>query len=225
MSGPLDQNRANYGIRMTVTDHSIGKLAEGIESLCKETNCRSFQVEPAFAEGRASRDSTALSDYKRFSSAFLQAHDIAAEHSRHLYYSGARPWLITNRFCESPYNSLVVTPEGKITSCFEVVNGGHPLSRLFFHGKVTDTAQISQNAEARHHLLDKIGNRRNQCRDCFCFWHCAGDCPAKVLTSVSATPPNHSTRCRLNRTITRELIARYMAAGRGIWRGARGNQI
>ena len=40
------------------------------------------------------------------------------------------------------------------------------------------------------------------CRDCFCKWHCAGDCLAKVFELSGSTEHQGSHRCRLNRSLT-----------------------
>jgi hypothetical protein len=58
---------------------------------------------------------------------------------------------------------------------------------------------------------------REECRDCFCNWHCCGDCVTRRRGSRSGT----SGRCRTTRTVTLELLLAYMAEGDGIWQGLR----
>lgn len=207
----LDQKSADYGIRMTVTDESVDYLSDGVGFLCRETDCRTIQVEPAFARGRAARKSTALSDFDRFETAFLDAYDTASACGRHLYYSGARPWLITERFCESLFTSIILTPDNTITGCLEVIDSDHPLMDLFYMGRPGDAGIDRINREARKRLAKMILARQAHCRNCFCFWHCAGDCPAKALLAPDPSL-GENPRCRLNRRLTKALIIRYMAA-------------
>ena len=216
----LDRAGSRYGVRLTATDQSIAHLAESIEFLCRETQCRVFQVEPSFSQGRADRNQAVLSRFDPFIEAFLDAYDIAASHGRHLYYSGARPWLITSMFCQSPYASVVVTPDGDLSTCFEVIDPAHPLYQTFFMGNLSTDSPVIRDHSARHRLLADIENHRQQCRHCFCYWHCAGDCPAKRLSAHAPLISAADGRCYLNRTITKALIARYMAAGGGIWVGS-----
>jgi len=63
----LDERRLPYGLRMTVTDGFVEDLAEGVEQLCRETTCPTFQIEPAFGHGRAERDGFTLHEIERFS--------------------------------------------------------------------------------------------------------------------------------------------------------------
>ncbi len=208
----LDQKNAEYGIRMTVTDESVDYLSKGVDFLCRETGCRTIQVEPAFARGRAARRSTALSDFGRFETAFLDAYDTASLFGRRLYYSGARPWLITQRFCESLFKSIILTPDNTITGCLEVIDSDHPLMDLFSMGRPEDAGIDQMGHEARKRLTKMIQARQAHCRNCFCFWHCAGDCPAKAFLAPYPSL-EENPRCRLNRNLTKALIIRYMAAG------------
>jgi len=215
----MDRREFPYGIRMTVTDAGIEQLPSAIEFLCRETHCRTFQVEPAFDHGRAHDNDGALDDNRRFATAFLAAHDVAFASGRHLYYSGARPWVITDRFCQAVDNALIVAPDGGLSACYEVYGREHPLAEAFFFGSLDADGRLVVEPTARKTLQDRIAERRALCRDCFCYWHCAGDCPPKTLSPDGDGHRRFGARCDLNRWITRELLVRYIAAGHGVWRG------
>ena len=83
------------------------------------------------------------------------------------------------------FNSLIVTPQNNLVACFEVVNDSHPLAELATIGRITSQG-IDINEKARLRLRQKIVERRDSCRDCFCFWSCAGGC----LTRVFSPGPN-----------------------------------
>ena len=216
----LDQRQFPYGIRLTVTNESIDELAHSIEFLCAETACRAFQVEPAFNHGRAQHDGTALTNNERFAAAFLEAYDIARSFDRHLYYSGARPWIMTSRFCQAPERALVVTPNGLLTACYEIYSENHALAGDFIFGTLSDSGALEIDFEARQTFFTKLQDRRVQCEDCFCYWHCAGDCPSKTFSPDNGGHLHFGERCELNRLITKELLLRYIAGGNGIWQGA-----
>lgn len=213
----LDQHGVSYGIRMTVTDDSIAHLPAGIELLTRRTCCGVFQAEPAFDCGRARDAGLSLSLHQRFAEAFLEAWDIAASRGRHLYYSGARPGIITRRFCGAASKALIVTPEGSLTACYEVCSPDHPLAGMFFMGKLGPLGPRTEE-HARRSFEDALYRSRARCAGCFCYWHCAGDCPSKVLAADGFTAPPWSPRCELNRLITRELLVRYAHAAGGVWR-------
>lgn len=214
----MDAQKLPYGIRMTVTDESIEELPAGVDLLCRETGCPVFQVEPAFAHGRAARDAEALTAHERFADAFLQAYEIGASRGRHVYYSGARPWIASARFCQALDKALVVTPAGELTACYEICSSKHPLAGRFMFGTFNaDGPQLRDGI--RQGLLRSIAERRSHCSGCLCYWHCAGDCPSKALSPDAAQDLNFGARCELNRKITRDLLVRFIEAGKGVWSG------
>jgi radical SAM protein with 4Fe4S-binding SPASM domain len=115
--------------------------------------------------------------------------------------------------------ALIVAPNGELTACYEVCGPEHPLARDFFFGTITNDGYIKEEPEARQKLQDKITERRSLCETCFCYWHCAGDCPPKTLSPDGEGHRHFGARCDLNRLITRELLVRYMADGHGLWQG------
>ena len=217
----MDLRKRAYGIRLTVTDESIGELAAGIGMLCRETECPVFQIEPAFAHGRASRDGKSLTAHERFARAFLESYDEGLRHGRHVYYSGSRPWLASSRFCQALDKALVVTPEGLLTACYEVCGREHPLAGRFLFGHLDLKAGVCLQDGNRARLLEIIAQRRGLCTHCISFWHCAGDCPSKTITPGGEGDLCFGPRCELNRRITRDLLLRLVEAGGGIWTGDR----
>ena len=214
----MDKADLPYGIRLTVTDESIDDLPGNIAFLCRETGCPTFQVEPAFRQGRAESDGTALEQIRRFADAFMEAWGLADAADRHQYYSGARPWVITDRFCLAPDRALIVGPGGFLTGCYEICGPAHSLADYFIYGRLSAEGMLVRQTD-RARLKSMIAARRSRCRDCFCYWHCAGDCPSKTFTGNGSGHLQFGERCELNRTITRELILRYMERGGGLWQG------
>ena len=219
----MDQRSFPYGIRMTVTDDGIDDLVPAVEYLCNETECRVFQVEPAFDHGRAHSRQLALGRTERFATEFMKAYDLAFDSGRHLYYSGARPWALTNRFCQAIDRALIVAPDGGLTACYEVYGQEHPLAPSFFFGRLSAT-DMTLEPGVRERLQGQIAERRGLCEGCFCYWHCAGDCPPKTLSTDHSGHLNFGPRCDLNRTITKALLLRYLVIGGGIWHGERDSQ-
>jgi uncharacterized protein len=204
----LDEAQVHYGIRLTVTNESVHSLHQNIEFLCRESDCATFQVEPAFAAGRALSNRQFIEDTGLFVKMILTAYDTASYYGRHLYYSGARPWVITNRFCEAHDTALVVTPTHNLSSCYEISGTEHPLAGAFHFGKLPVDGKPEIDVSKRTEFRKKIEERRKLCETCFCFWHCAGDCPAKTMRPEDFDNTTFSVRCDVNREITKELILR-----------------
>jgi uncharacterized protein len=215
----MDRRGVSYGIRMTVTETDIESLPRGIEFLCRETSCRSFQAEAAFNHGRARSEKHAVVSGDRFVSAFLEAFDIARECDRELTYSGARPWALTGNFCTAPLNALIVGRQGRLTACYEVFDPALELGDQFFFGRIEPDGTLNVDQDRRGRLLGHVRERRALCRGCFCFWHCAGDCPAKTLTADGTGHLRFGPRCEINRAITKELLVRLIFDAGGLWQG------
>jgi uncharacterized protein len=217
----LDAADVPYGIRVTVTDQFVAKLPENIEYLCRETGAGAIQVEPAFAHGRARSADTALKRQSEFARSFMEGYDTACLYKRHMYYSGARPWLLTSSFCGAYDSALIAGHSGFLTFCYEVCDHSHELADSFIFGRLSSGGGITLDSRAREAFFGRLERRRKRCRSCFCFHHCAGDCPAKTFSRASG---EHSlkSRCRLNREITKNILLRYIEQGDGVWRGALG---
>ena len=54
---------------------------------------------------------------------------------------------------------------------------------------------------------------------CFCFWHCAGDCPAETLTGDGTAHLRFGQHYDINRAITKELLVRLIFDAGGLWQG------
>jgi uncharacterized protein len=215
----LDQSGIRYGIRLTVTNNSVNHLERSIAFLCNETKCQTFQVEPAFGAGRAVANHQTIQNNKLFVESFLKAYDIARENKRWLYYSGARPWVNTDCFCTAHDNALVVTPDGILSSCYEISGGSHPLAEAFHFGQLSATGEMRIDFKKREDFQNRIAERKLLCRECYCYWHCAGDCPAKTILPGSFGNTTFSSRCDVNRDITRELLIRCMIDSGGVCDG------
>lgn len=214
----LDKAQFPYGIRMTATAPWRGRLPEDVRFICQETNCQAMQVEPAFNTRRGEHRGPAPEESKAFVEAFMDAFEIASRARRRLTYSGARPWLLARTFCTAPYGALIVNAAGKLVSCYEVADEGHPLAKMSTVGRVVGD-HIAVDDRARDALLTYLEEKRATCRDCFCYWHCAGDCYTRSLAAAAVNPDASSPRCYMNRQITARILLWYIMVGDGVWRG------
>ncbi|MFP4475864.1 MAG: radical SAM protein [Desulfatibacillaceae bacterium] len=201
----LDRAGTPYGIRMTVTPDSVDRLADGVRHVSRATGCRIVQAEPAHDAPDAGGS--------RFVKAFLEAHDAGAALGVFVYTSGARPWVLADRFCSASSDALTVLPDGSLSLCYEVFGNDHPLAGKMVWGDLLPDGSIRERPGVRRACREAVAARRRECVGCFCRWHCAGDCPARWMGRES------HARCQVNREITTGLLLRYMQRGGGVWRG------
>jgi uncharacterized protein len=214
----LDQADFSYGIRMTATAPWRGNLPEDVRFICEKTSCPAMQVEPAFNTRRGEHQGPTQEESEAFAEAFMAAFEIASEADRRLTYSGARPWLLASTFCTAPYGALIVSPSGNLVACYEVADGNHPLAEMSTVGHVAD-GKIVVDAQARESLLTYLEEQRAGCRDCFCYWHCAGDCYVRSFYAQKSARQGANPRCAMNREITARMLLWYIMAGDGVWQG------
>lgn len=210
----LDDAGISYGVRMTVTPPAIDQLPEGVRFLACETGAQAIQVEASFTAERGVYADPGEEDAERFAKAFVEAVRIGAEHEVFVSYSGARPWVIATAFCLAPTKAVIATPEGRLVACFEAAGDDHPYAEQFTIGRVASDG-VEFDADAYRRFQEDQEARRGACADCFCYWHCCGDCASRAMASEAPT----SMRCHTNRAITRSLIASYVEQGGGVWLG------
>jgi uncharacterized protein len=218
----LDDAGFKYGIRMTALPPWPGTLPEDVAFLCDATNAQSIQVEPAFNTQRGTHRAPTQPEAQAFIEGFKQAFEIAVRAGRQLIYSGARPWILTQSFCQAPYLLLIVTPSGRLVGCFEATDDEYPLFDAARVGYMDGECAAVDKA-SRRALHETLAQRRAICRDCFCYWHCAGDCYSRVFAPDVYGQPDSSPRCAMNREITAHILLWYIAHGNGVWRGQGGH--
>lgn len=217
----LDKAGFKYSIRMTALPPFPGSLPEDVAFLCQATSAQAIQVEPAFNTQRGAHRAPTQPEAEAFIQGFKQAFEIAAQAGRELVYSGARPWMLSQSFCQAPYSLLILTPSGRLVGCFEATDDQYPLFDAARVGFMDGGRAVVDHA-SRAALHETLAQRRAICRDCFCYRHCAGDCYSRVFAPEVYGEPCASPRCTMNRELTAYILLWYIAHGDGVWRGQGG---
>lgn len=212
----LDEAGIDYGIRMTVLEDSVDALLEGVQFICENTKAKAIQIEPTFTSRRGCYADITASFADAFSDRFMEAWCIGRQTGCPVYYSGARPWVVAPLFCLAPLKALVVTAEGRLVTCFELFSERNALAEHFTVGRIRNGHVVYDRAALAAFLVEQQ-KRRQECEDCFCYWHCAGDC----ATRRPGPRQTSEGRCRATRNITLALLLAYMEEGQGIWQGLR----
>ena len=212
----LDRKCFPYNIRLTVSSLFLEKLPEAIRFICRNCNCRHIQVEPAFAPARKGWKDPQPDEAARYIDAFIESMDIAQEYGRELMFAGARVWMTICAFCSAAHTALVVRPDNRLVACYEVTDNRHELAEIFTIGELTEKGfRIDETKISRIEEMRK--QRLKLCSRCFCIWHCGGDCSSRCFTSDGTGHLRFSQRCRINREISKEILARYIESSGGVW--------
>jgi uncharacterized protein len=211
----MDERGFNYSIRATVTDRSVDRLAASVGFMSSQFRPRSIQVEPVHVSGRASQNHLVEIAAPRFVDNYRRAALEARANGVDLRYSGARLFTTTNAFCKAATgNSFALTPDGSVTSCYEVMTADDPRASLFHFGKYQATADgFELHADRISRLSSLTVEHKAHCARCFCKWHCAGDCPAKLASAGDAWDASANPRCHINRELTKDQIRQCVSGG------------
>jgi uncharacterized protein len=197
----FDDNSFNYALRTTVTSENIKYLDRIISYFCENFKAKKIRMEPVFVQGRAISNNVNMPSAKEFVRNFLKAKKIAESYSRELSYSGARFDIVTDSFCLAAGSSFGITPEGNITSCYEVLDSSNQASEIFFYGKIKD-GEILIDRNKISNLKKLTVAYKEKCNRCFARFHCAGDCPVKAFMSDKDELMSNY-RCFINRELTK----------------------
>jgi uncharacterized protein len=213
----FDEREYGYGIRLTVTHRQIDQLADSIEYICGNFRPQRIQVEPVYQLGRWSDAPSA--ETRQFVESFREARARAASFGQRIEFSAARLERLSDHFCDATQNLFALTPDGNVTSCYEVFAEDGPLAETFFYGRpdpasdgyLFDLAVVEQ-------LRQQTVTRREFCRGCFAKWHCSGDCYHKALVASKGGELTGTNRCHITRELIKDdLLERIAAAGGIFW--------
>ena len=193
----------DYGLRATITESSVSRMTEITEQFHELYRFRYLQLEPVWFCGRCTTSGErppAEGDYIRH---FEEAVQRGRELGVSVTYSGARLNVLTSKFCAAAGDSFTVLPEGIATSCYEVTEPSDARAATFHYGRYDESSGGFSFDDERLSALRRLSvEHLTFCEDCFCKWHCAGDCLAKALQQSEDGTHQGSPRCSLNRALT-----------------------
>ncbi len=215
----MDEAGFPYGLRVTVTRLGLPRMAESVDFMCRHFRAPVIQLEPVFPSGRARANDLTSPDPREFVRQFRAARQIAQTYGRELKYSGARFGTITNKFCQVSDDLLALTPEGFLSSCYEVGQQDDPRADTFFYGRLNQhTRELDVDMKKVIRLRTLTVEHKSSCDECFCRWSCGGECSAKLALAGDAWNASDSPRCIVNRELTLDQMKDYLE--RGDWRAA-----
>ncbi len=198
----MEEANFPYGIRVTVTKDSCPQLMDIVKFLHTNTSLQSFHIEPLFECGRCETSNTLAPEPSEFAAEMIKALAYARENNFEIFYSGGRLDKVTEHFCGATGSSFCVTPQGDVSSCYEVNKDDDPRKDVFFFGRYNpDNGEYEFDEEKLKFLRTRNVNNIEHCQSCFLKFNCAGDCPAKVALSGDMFDASKNTRCSINQSI------------------------
>jgi len=210
----LDKAGIQYGIRATVTSESVSRLRE-MAAFVKENypKCNLLHLEPMFEVGRALETHQAMPSPEIFVREYIKAQEELRGTGIRLVYSGERADTLCQCFCSVCSNGFTVTAEGNVTSCYEICTYSDNRAKRYIYGRFDgESGKFVFYNDVLLDLRELQVKNIQFCKDCFCKWHCGGDCAAKLLGDKPLDKHSGSERCVINRALTYRQILQKIGA-------------
>jgi len=199
----LDEHGFHYGVRATITKKDVHRMAEIVEWFKSEFNITFLHLEPVWLCGRCLTTGEEAPSDEDFIKYYSQAMEEAEQLGVNLVYSGLRLDSLLSKFCAAAGDGFNVLPDGIVTSCYEITESANPKAELFHYGRYDfDRKEFVFDMDKIKRLQKYSVENIPFCQDCFCKWHCAGDCISKVFDVSKSFQHEGSPRCTLNRQLT-----------------------
>lgn len=194
-------------IKSTISAASVGHMAAIAEHLCSTFSVPRFHFGPVLGAGRGRFPQFGEPDPQLFVQGYLEAKAVAERYGRTIVVSAAERTFprIRRTFCGITDPNFALTPQGRMSACYEVMYDSDPRRDENFFGQYDpSTRQFVVDGNKVLALRQKDVNGIDKCQRCFAKWQCAGDCQIRFRDSVTGEPvTGMDTRCVINRELIR----------------------
>lgn len=191
------------GIRSTITKKSVNNLPDIVSYFIDNFNGIShIQVEPLSMTEKSIRVECTPPSPDEYVNQFINALKIATNRHVPLLTSVGNLHVLreNDSFCDAAEgHSLILNPDGIISTCYEASTDNMEISRDYFVGSIDNDGVLRWN-----------GNELNQCRQvysescnkCLAWHYCKGGCSV----SMRRGNDNRRYKCTLTRKLIRNLL-------------------
>jgi len=193
-----------FQLRTTVTNDLLPRLKQFLEEMMSLVpSVRLHQLEPMFPVGRGAGQDQLTPPVNKLGKAFRSLTTWARNKRYPVIMSSCNIGSAREYYCGAYGDNFVVTPDGSVTTCYEVSSPSNIYWNLFQIGEYN-------NAESKFRIFDeRVEKLRKQgieniesCVGCFARFSCGGDCPVKRITLRAQNDAEQ--RCQVIRMLVLE---------------------
>lgn len=205
----LAKNRARFLIRATVSSLNVHKMVESLEYWAS-LGAKYIHFEPLNMSGRASTSYLQPPEADEYVNNCKKVLDKAEELNVYIISSPFMNLLTPSvYYCSSSAGeSLLFTPDGAISKCYEVQNFNHK-HRLFLVGEYNHRLKYFSLDNERYQFLCKfVVENYEECTECYAKYLCGGGCHLRNLNATGVPFRVDPYSCKIRKELIREAILR-----------------
>jgi len=202
-----------YAIQSTVTRDTVDDMSTIVRHFARHIRPTMVKFEPVSDCGRFQGKPDQIPDGKEFARSFGQADAVAREKGLKLAFSGLRLWGEgVSHFCGAFGEPFAVTPDGRVSACYEAYSEEAPFAEQFLFGRYDEEAsRFTFDLNKLERLRRRNVYTLDPCRKCFCKYSCGGDCATRNFRATRSTDLGVvGARCDAIREISRHRLERYL---------------
>lgn len=170
------ENVKSFAIRSTISNISVDKMPEIVKYFVKAFG-KNYHIvfEPLVPIGRAidNKETVFEPSQEDFIKYYILAKELGKKLGIEIRTSAANQQRLVTGFCGAmTIPSFTVTTDGIITTCERDSDGEN-----YWYGNYSKSKNEFEFNSERLDYNKALVEIPEKCNDCFCKWHCAGDCP------------------------------------------------
>lgn len=179
----LLDNHANFGIRATLTAESAAAMPQMVQELHERFPRLKAVTFDTVLSADLFQTPDELKNYHEIFFANLQA---AKEMGKKYGIKIGDPYYLLLSFQRERtcLGKLVLTPEGKFSTCSRISAPQEKLFNNFIYGEIDPGGEIQLNQEKFSKIMSENTISQPDCCNCFARWNCGGGCRLFALSFV-----------------------------------------
>lgn len=207
----LNEVNYPYNVRTTITALGVNRLDELLDFFMNKVKTRRVHFEPLYECGRCATTKWREPDHDVYCENYLRVMETAEQAGFDLTTSLGNLSKVSRFYCGGAGTNFCVTPEGFVSSCYEITLKSDPRSEFFFFGKFNpDYGKFEIDEDKRGLLLSRHNENMDHCSRCFLKWTCSGDCLARFAHEGDMFDTSKHSRCRSHYKIASEKLDRLL---------------
>ncbi len=196
----LAQSQAELCLRGCISSGSVARMEEIAGWFCEAFDPKAVNFETLQPTVRSDSAGLRPPDPYEFARHFIRAEKVAREAGVTTVHASAEIGKNRFSFCPVGTDTLVVSPDGRVSSCYLPEREWKARGLDFHVGSVGRRRTFGIDLEHIEALRDCVTTEPDRCARCFCRWTCSGGC--RVNHSYPGCSRHYDDFCIQTRIIT-----------------------